>query len=79
MTKKALPFVDLDVLIAVMLSRSSAVNLVSNALLLAAVAVSWGYVLYAGAVASKRYLDSIDLSQFAKDERVPEFLEKIDI
>ena len=62
-----------------MLSRPATVDLVSNALLLAVVAVAWGYVLYAGAVASQRYLDTVDLTQFAKDERVPEFLEKIDI
>ena len=50
----------------------------ANAILFAVAIVSWVYAIKAGAIVSKRYLESIDLSQFHQDERVPNFLEEFE-
>ena len=44
-------------------SRSRSVELVGNFILLAVVLICWFYVLYAGRVATLRYLEKLDFSE----------------
>ena len=44
-------------------SRSKTVELVGNLILLVVVLICWFYVLYAGRVATLRYLEKIDFSE----------------
>ena len=46
-----------------------------NFVLFAIVILSWSYVIIAGTEVSKRYLQRVDLSQYSRDEKVPEFFE----
>ena len=50
---------------------------IANIVLIAIVVLSWTYVILAGKFVSERYLKSIDLTEYQKNEIVPKFLDKL--
>ena len=50
---------------------------IANIVLFAIVVLSWTYVILAGKFVSERYIKSIDLTEYQKNEIVPKFLDKL--
>ena len=52
-------------------------EIIANIFLFSIVVLSWVYVILAGKFVSERYLKSIDLTEYQKNEVVPKFLDKL--